>query len=406
MSFYVFRYLTPYMYRLAILNYNEFMNDYRPLNDLKIHADHVHINQLQPLVNSITTFGFNSALRVWRGYVVAGSHCYRALCVMQERGDSVPSGCGIRMAEDGVWEVACIDVSHLTEKEAKAFLLADNQLGRTGHDDPQALQKLLAELPVDLVNAAGYGAADLADIIGEGGDVEASDDLLPEVEPVVKPGFVPITYWPSSNEWGIPDLLPELQGEAILPPQIAKWGSMARTSVLEDGLYHFYVEDYKFSALLDDPTAVVNSRCKAVIEPNFSSRPNMPRAEVLYLSIYKKRWLSRYFQSQDIRVYVDLNIEREYFDLALYGVPRTWHSFANRAYTNDLSHLEDAYRLVVQYTQNNGIIYVVYGGGVSTQQLCKERGWVWIPEEADVVRGRYTEALNGARNGAKEEASR
>lgn len=376
--------------------------DYIELDQLQLHPDRVHVNALEPIVNSIKKFGFNGVVRVWRGYIIGGSHSYLALVTLRERGEPLPKGQGVRANAEGHWEVATLNTSHLTQEAALAFMLADNNLGRAGHDDPQALQKLLAELSTDLINAAGYGALDLADMIGELEESEDASDLLPDVEPVVKPGFVPATYWPSTNEWGVPDLLPELQGERTLPGQVVKWGSVARTSLLEGGLFHFYTEDYKMHALLDDPTPVVNTRCKAVIEPNISTRPDMPRAEVLYWAIYKKRWLARYWQSQGIRIYVDMNVEREYFDLALLGVPKTWSAFANRSYVNDLSHLSDAYNLIVRYVDNcDTLIYVVYGGGVDTARLCKERHWIWIPEEADVVRGRYQEEAHGTGYGTE-----
>jgi len=385
------------MDRLTVLGYNKIM-EYTKLSDLRIHERHCHVNAIPPLMASIQKFGFNNCLKVWRGFIIAGSHSYRALLALQQQGASLPSGQGVRLAEDGEWEIATINASHLTEQMALAYMLADNNLQRTGYDDQERLNSLISELPADLVDVAGYSHYDLQQMIGEGEEESNStEDLLPETEPVVKPGYVPDVIWPSTNEFGVPDLLPDLQGDAILPPKIAKWGSQARTANHEQGLYHFYVEDYKMSALWDDPTILVNSRCLAVTEPNFSTRPGLPKAVVLYQHIYKKRWLARYWQSHGIKIYVDLNIERDYFDMALWGVPQGWLAYCNRAYANDPTHLEDAYNLAAKHAGTKDVIYLVYGGGQATQATCQKHGWLWLPEEADVVRGRYQEDSYGTR---------
>lgn len=369
---------------------------YRRLDDLKIHPENYRVSDERRIADSIRRFGFNGAFRVWRGVIIAGAHTYKALVLMREEApDKLPHG--IERDEDGMWKAPCVNANHLTEQEAKAFMLADNRLQQIGYDDEEKVAALIAELPADLVDLVGYADLDLQEIMdglpdsevqaGEGDALETDDGYI------VEPGFVPDVYWPSSNEWGIPDLDPEHQATEIVLP-VKKWGSIARSSQMQ-GTYHFYCEDYKMEGVWGDPSIVVNSRAKAVIECNWSTTQGMPRALVLYHAIYRKRWLARYLQSYGVKIWVDMNVERDFWDIMLLGVPKTWRAFANRAYSNDPGHLEQAYNFALKHTGADKVSYLVYGGGRETQDLCNRKGWLWVPEEADVVRGRYQKEAAG-----------
>lgn len=196
---------------------------------------------------------------------------------------------------------------------------------------------------------------------------------------------VPDVIYPSVNGWGVPDLLLSKQASELRLP-LMKWGAAARSARMP-GVYHFYTDDYKFEALWRDPAALLTSGCYAVCEPNFSTDARMPAAAALW-GIYRKRWLARYWQSQGIRVFVDLNIEREFFSLALLGVPSGWRAYSNRAYGDDFAHLIDAYDLARGHAGDE-IIYLVCGGRDAVRDLCQERGWMWLPEDSARARGEY-----------------
>jgi hypothetical protein len=104
----------------------------------------------------------------------------------------------------------------------------------------------------------------------------------------------------------------------------------------------------------------------------------MARALVLH-HVYQKRFIARRWQEAGIRVFVDLNVDREFFDLNLYGVPSGWRAYAVRAYARDLGHVEQAFAVACQQ----------HGGGKQARDLCQARGWHWLNEDADRVRGRY-----------------
>lgn len=379
----------------------------RDIFEINPHPRNPHVGDIPRIAQSIMTFGYRNALRVWKDYVIAGSHTLKALRYLHERGETPK---GVLVIDKGKWLTPCIDCSDMTEDEAMAYMLADNQLPTLGANDLEGILEIVRGLDDDLVEAAGFDTDDLTSMLDGGledddtdddtglDDDDADEDDDASVDYVADPDYTPNILYPGhDNAWDIPTLDMDMQADGF-PVPIMKWGSQARSRIME-GTYHFYVEDYKFEALWKHPNGVVNSRVKVIIEPNFSTSSHMPRAEVLYMVIYRKRWLARYWQSQGIRVVVDVNIERSFFDIALMGVPKGWKYYANRAYTSDTSHLYEAYKLCVEHAGIPDIVYTVYGGGRGVRELCRKEGWNYLAEEADVSRKRASGEMESDANG-------
>jgi hypothetical protein len=202
------------------------------------------------------------------------------------------------------------------------------------------------------------------------------------LEPLPAPQPVPTVHdliFPSDNEWGIPTLDAAMQVETC-PAQLTKWGTVGRNHKLL-GCVHFYTHDSKFTALYERnrPLQVVRSGCDAIVETNYSQEVRTPRAVVLH-GIFRKRWLARFWQTHKIRVLVDVNVESEFFDIALLGVPRGWRAYANRVHKGSYEHLDAAYELVGQHAGTEPL-YIVYGGGEAVRKRCEQNGWYWFREQ-------------------------
>ena len=85
-----------------------------------------------------------------------------------------------------------------------------------------------------------------------------------------------MTLYPSSNQYGIPDLLLDDLGVG-LPSPVLPWGSTKR-SALHSGTWHHYVDDYRFGGIWADPDAPIRTQCAAIVEPNYSVTPETPLA--------------------------------------------------------------------------------------------------------------------------------
>lgn len=200
---------------------------------------------------------------------------------------------------------------------------------------------------------------------------------------------VPDAIWGTDNDYGIPLLDSNMQAKCLEAP-FAGWGTMPRKDKMK-GTYHFYVEDYRFEALWKDPLDVANSACSAIVEPNFSVYDDMPRAVAIW-QMYRKRWLARWYQSVGIAVFVDLNISERHADLRLMGVPAGWKAYATRAYSERLDATVREYEAAVEQAGTDSILFVVYGGGKKAEELSKQRGWIWYPDQ-------QTKDAGGMRNG-------
>ncbi len=187
---------------------------------------------------------------------------------------------------------------------------------------------------------------------------------------------IPDVLWPSDNDWGIPTLDPNLQADLVDLPVMC-WGQRGRSRRIDGGTYHFYTDDYRFNALWQNPGPVVNSGCISIVEPNFSCHDQTPTAVALH-QIYKKRWLARYWQSQGIRVLVDLNVARPFYQLNLLGVPAGWQAYATRATSDRPEDALDEYRLACAHRGGRDVLFLVIGGGRQAQAMCREYGWLFV----------------------------
>lgn len=200
----------------------------------------------------------------------------------------------------------------------------------------------------------------------------------------------------SSNDYGIPDLLPELQGDFIDQP-IRPWGGYSKhwrasRSGGFCGTWHFYQPDQRFAALLKHPEHLLKSGAPSICELNFSMGWSMPPWRALYL-VGLKRWHSRYWQDDGRRIFVDLNVAPTLADeetgdilcdwprLNLLGVPRGWRAYSTRASSHQMEKLESEHALACEHAGTDRIRMIVIGGGRKVQRFCAEHYLEYHPTE-------------------------
>lgn len=196
----------------------------------------------------------------------------------------------------------------------------------------------------------------------------AEQDDDEELDAVDKPGdFI----FPSDNEWGVPSL--NLSGQALtvdLPVNV--WGAAGRKNKMR-GTYHFYTDDYRFDGLWTDPSPVVNSGCINAVEPNISTNLQMPRAVVLWHT-YRKRWMSRYWQDNGVKIFVDLDVHPDLQDINLLGVPSGWRSYA--CYMRQSDHKDEEIYTFCETARarcgGDNFLLLVIGGNKNVQKMASE----------------------------------
>lgn len=194
--------------------------------------------------------------------------------------------------------------------------------------------------------------------------------------------------FPSSNIFGIPDLLITHQCDQLLNPCLP-WAKMAFSRM--SGLLHFYVDDFRFDpSLWNEPEKIFKTKVTALVEPNYTLSLDSPLSWVIWCT-YRKRWLARFWQQSGYTIVVDLNVPAEFYPLSLLGVPEGWRSYATRGYPTRLESLEAEYEIAVKHAGTSDIFFMVYGGERKVWQLCKDRGWTWVASEDQRARGRIYE---------------
>ena len=283
----------------------------------------------------------------------------------------------------------------LTETERRKIAIYSRQIGAWDWDtlsgwEPDELTEwgfdadLLGEWGRDYSNLALMIAAD----DDENGGGDGDDDDGGEA-----PLFagIPDAIWPTDNKFGIPLLSIDRQADALeIPVEI--WGAKKRGTGC--GTLAFYTEDYRFAALWSKPDDIMRAGAASFVEPNFSIYQDFPLAVALWRT-YQKRWLARYWQSLGMRCFVDLNVNPNYYDVNLLGVPKGWKAYATRGYSDRLEYTGQELGMAKEHAGTDDIMFVVYGGGKQVKAWCEDNGAVWISEDMDRAKGLYEEAIYG-----------
>lgn len=92
----------------------------------------------------------------------------------------------------------------------------------------------------------------------------------------------------------------------------------------EDKIVHFYLDDYQFERVWNDPDRYVPilGRFKAVLAPDFSLYADFPKAVQIF-NHYRKQWCAAYWQENGITVIPTIGWSTEdSFDWCFDGVPK------------------------------------------------------------------------------------
>lgn len=91
----------------------------------------------------------------------------------------------------------------------------------------------------------------------------------------------------------------------------------------EDKICHFYLDDYQFERVWNDPDRYVPilGRFKAVLAPDFSMYTDFPKAVQLF-NHYRKQWCAAYWQEHGVTVIPTIGWSDESsFDWCFDGIP-------------------------------------------------------------------------------------
>lgn len=211
----------------------------------------------------------------------------------------------------------------------------------------------------------------------EEGEQDAEDDPIDDDKIDFYNSMLNDCLYESNNQFDIPNLLLEQQAGKLLLP-FAPWGADSRLRK-DVATYHFYVDDYRFEAIFKDPIKVLTSGVKALVEPNLSVYDTTPIAYGLQ-QIYKKRWISRYFQECGIEIYADLNVSVKFREYNKMGLPKGYNAFFTRGYAGRLEYLKGELEVAREVSGLQTPNMLVYGGGDEIRDFCIENSLVYVQD--------------------------
>lgn len=279
-------------------------------------------------------------------------------------------------------EMPCVVYTELTDEERNDIILRSNV--NNGEWDIEKLQ-----VEYDCVDFEAMGIVVEFPDIPEQTDTEAPVEDEQSDEPdedIDKEEREKTLFWhrmlgdwiyPTNNDYDIPLLLPDNQPLHLELP-FTPWGAEAR---YKKGIttYHFYVDDYRFEQLFKNPIKLLESGCRAIVEPNCSIHDQTPMAFAIYQT-YRKRYLCRYLQECGIQVWVDLNVSPHFEEINAMGVPQGYNAFCTRGVSGWIETTERHWQMAKRISGLEKPNMFVYGGGKDVEQWCKEHDVVYVKE--------------------------
>lgn len=182
----------------------------------------------------------------------------------------------------------------------------------------------------------------------------------------------------SNNEFDIPSLRKDRQPNSGLLLPFSGWGTDTR---LKKGIstYHFYVEDYRFTNIWNNPAKPLQGGCTELVEPNLSLFDTTPVAYGLQL-IYMKRWIARFWQECGAKVYADLNVARKFYEYNKLGIPEGYNAFATRGYADREEYLKQEIGIAREISGLDKPNMIVYGGGEKIKEICIQNNVLYVEQ--------------------------
>ena len=288
------------------------------------------------------------------------------------------------------YEAPCMIYTELTDEERDDIILRSNI--NNGEWDVPMLQAEFEQVDFEQIGLEFEmptfdppATAPVTDTKPKGNDSETpptdtgTDDDAPDSPEKMSLYFRMLGdfVYPSNNEFDIPTLLTDNMPVHLELP-LNPWGAEAR---YKKGIttYHFYVDDYRFEQLFKDPIKLLESGCKAIVEPNCSIHDQTPMAYAIWQT-YRKRYLCRYLQECGLQIWVDLNVSPHFEEVNALGVPQGYNAFCTRGVSGWLPTTERHWQMAQRISGLEKPNMFVYGGGDDVAEWCKQHDVVHVKE--------------------------
>lgn len=267
--------------------------EYVDINSIKPYKNNPRHNEeaIPYVMNSIKEFGFKNPIIIDKNNVIIAGHT---------RLESAK-----RL---GMKEVPIIHADDLTEEQVKAFRLADNKVSEMADWDFSTLTDELKDIDIDMEQFGFEEIEELEDIFKENERHRTNDYYNLEL--------VNLSY-STNNFWQ----MPIIKKETHIPKDIIGF-NYAKTSEEKNVGIHFYLDDYQFERLWNDPEEYIEllSKYDCILSPDFSLYLDMPMPMKIW-NVYRSRQIGSYYQQHGIKVIPTIQwAEKETFEFCFEGI--------------------------------------------------------------------------------------
>lgn len=270
--------------------------EYVNIDTLRLYDKNAKLHpqsQIDQIKASIEEFGMNDPIAIWNNEIVEGNGRYLAC------------------KDLGLEEVPVIKLDYLTDEQRRAYLLVHNQLTmNTAWDLDMVQDEINKILDIDMEK---YGF-----------DIEVPEIEVPEIK---------INERERTNEAYNLELfdadacngkyqMPIIENDNYVPKDLMGF-NYAKTSENKNVGIHFYLDDYQFERIWNNPQEYVEvlGDYDCILSPDFSLYMDMPIAMKIW-NVYRSRLIGQYYQRCGIKVIPTISwAEEETFEFCFDGIP-------------------------------------------------------------------------------------
>ena len=253
--------------------------------------------QINYIANSIEKFGMDDPIGIWgENNIIVEGHGRLEAC-----------------KKLGMKKVPCIRLDHLTDEERRAYTLAHNKVAESDFDFDILDEEINSLFDFDMEDFGFH-------FVTEEEHEKHKETTQNRCGKILN---LDAGQFDGVGKYDIPKLKPVTR-----LPEIREW--IGFNYVLSDtepegkGV-HFFVNDYQFERLWNNPEKYVEklSKYAAVCTPDFSPYADMPLATQIF-NHYRKHWVGAYLQANGVTVIPTIRASRDErsLDFFLDGEPK------------------------------------------------------------------------------------
>lgn len=269
-----------------------------PIGELKPYENNPRVNDkaIEYVAESIREFGFKVPMVITPDKVIIACHTRLAAALSL-----------------GIKEVPCVLADDLTEEQARAFRLADNKVSEQAGWDLRKLDIELSGIKTIEMKKFDFKIPKIRRELGKMEQAEA--DAAAGIEPQDN-GYFGDERERTYNSVNLHDYdpyrtdgfyqMPIVGGCDYVPEDMIGFKYVkARNIIPEETAVHFFIDDYQFERIWNQPAVYVgmllDRGCESALTPDFSLYIDMPRAMMIW-NVYRSRLIGQIMGDAGIKV--------------------------------------------------------------------------------------------------------